>query len=98
MTTLPAPIAEDPSAREVSCAVCGTVTTIGASHSIVIVYAVTGGSRIPAYNCPAQHFCCSQECARTAAHACIDEHMIPLHAAKVQAQQGETAGGTSEQQ
>lgn len=77
----------DPSAAPVICEVCGTPTTVGASHSFIIIYATTGGAPgLPAFQCPAtQHFCCSQACAARAAHACIDEHLLGEHAARLAA-------------
>ncbi len=75
----------DPSAQVIACEQCGAMTTIGDSHSFVIVYATTGpGGRIPSFQCPAeQHFACSQECAALLGHMCIDEHLRPLHSQKL---------------
>lgn len=79
------PTKADPSQQQKSCEICETMTTVGASHSFIvaIAYATTGGA-VAAFQCDAeQHFCCSPECAKTAAHACIDEHLHPKFAAIV---------------
>ena len=89
MATLPPAVAPDPSQRVVSCEVCGTVTTIGASHSFIIAmaYATTGG-QYSAFRCDSeQHFACCQACAVKAAHACIEEHLIPKYG-RITAAQG----------
>lgn len=83
--TLPPAQPRDPSAQPVACEVCGAQTTIGNSYSFVMTFATTGpahdGIMLAAFQCPAeQHFCCSVACAQAAAHACIDEHLVPAHA------------------
>lgn len=83
MTRLPPAQRPDPSAANVSCAICGTVITVGESYSFVVIFATTGHPAIPAFQCPAeQHFTCSVAHAQAAAHACIDEHLVPMHEGK----------------
>ena len=84
-------IAEDRSKRLVKCAWagCDVMVEEGQSFSILIAMGTTGpahaetGLMIPGYGCPGEnHFCCSIEHAALAGHACIDEHVLPMHAAK----------------
>lgn len=76
----------DPSARLVTCEHegCNEQVSVGDSFSFHVVFATTGPAHIPAFGCPAeQHFACCAEHAAACAHRCIDEHMVPAHAAQV---------------
>ena len=85
-TILPPSIGTDPSMTLIVCEICGATMTLGDSHSFIITYGTTGpahvsGNKPSAFQCPSlQHFTCSADHARVAAHACIDEHLLPLHA------------------
>lgn len=101
MPTLPAPVPQrkyaDPSDEPITCEVCQTVVRLGDSHSFVLGWGTTGPHNIAAFTCGGgkdgngQHFCCSQACAIAAGHACIDEHLVPLHAHHVAVKQGALA-------
>lgn len=70
----------DPDDRPITCEVCGTVVRVGDSFSFLLSWGTTGPVPITAFGCTGgQHFCCSRDCAVQAAHACIDEHLVPLH-------------------
>lgn len=78
---------------EVRCAwhECNNLVSRDHSYSFVITFMTRGpDARLGSFQCPdvddvlaghlhAQHFCCSGECAVKAAHACIDEHLVPRH-------------------
>src|SRR5487761_2043863 len=76
---------------------CTEMVPRGAEYSFILTLATQGAdARLGAFQCPdvadilagnldAQHFCCSMECAAKCAHACIDEHLVPRHAAEVAA-------------
>lgn len=84
---------------EVRCAwhECSNIVSRDNSYSFIVSFMTRGpDSRLGSFQCPdiddvlaghlhAQHFCCSGECAVKAAHACIDEHLVPQHNAHVDA-------------
>jgi hypothetical protein len=83
----------------VKCAWGGCPNTVvrGEAFSFILTFATRGADgRLGAFQCPddraifagnlhAQHFCCSLEHAVLCAHACLDEHIAPLHTAEVAA-------------
>jgi hypothetical protein len=83
----PAPFATCRLPQGTTCAICESPLTTEAFH-LAVCYA-TPGHGFAAYACgkhiampdgkthwiPEQHWCCSEEHAREAAHACIEEHL-----------------------
>lgn len=77
--------------RRCALAICNAEIPRGAEYSFIITLATRGpdpragafqcppGDEIAAGNLDAQHFCCTIEHAAIAAHACIDEHIVPAH-------------------
>lgn len=97
-TVLAAPMPYDPSARIIACEApgCDKTFPVGDSYSFVITFATTGPAiahpagprRLLPVQCPQeQHFACCPEHAQIVGHACLDEHIAPLHAAQVAALQ-----------
>lgn len=77
--------ADDPSLRPVACehAGCSQMMAVGDSFSFVVVFATTGPDHLPSFGCVAeQHFACCVAHAAAVAHRCIDEHLVPAHAAR----------------
>lgn len=57
---------------------CTNEFTLADSHSFVVVYATTGNTRNPSFQCDQeQHYGCSPTCAILAAKKCMEEHLVP---------------------
>lgn len=83
MSVLGPAIPDDPSQQLVSCAICGTAKKIAESIAIKVLLA-TGPGAIGSFECPAiSHWGCSPEHATAAAHACLDEHIMPMLQQKI---------------
>lgn len=68
----------DPSAVTIPCEApgCAAVRPLAAMHSLIVLYATTGGKpERPPYGCPQeQHYACSHEHALEAAKVCLKQH------------------------
>lgn len=57
---------------------CKEQFTLAQSHSYVMVYATTGTTGKPSFQCEhEQHYGCSPACAVSAAIMCMQDHLMP---------------------
>lgn len=59
------------------CEQCGAVTPLSHIVSYKLWVAMPGHPAVAGFDEHAQHYCCSQDCARAQVIACLDTHLRP---------------------
>lgn len=83
----PPPVAGPPPR---TCEACGAVVPVGHDAiNVIVTIGSPGHPDLPPFQCPqVEHWACSPNCWGQVAHACVDEHILPILNYRLQQMKG----------